>query len=45
MVSHKEFTAWITVNGEVSKEYEAEPESEERKMTCWIASEPGKVRR
>ena len=44
MVSHKEFTAWITVDDKRVPEYCQEVDEQGRKASCYIPSEPGKVR-
>ncbi|KAJ7467179.1 hypothetical protein FB451DRAFT_1260373 [Mycena latifolia] len=41
MLHWKEFSAWVTIDGKVTPELNAET-SEEKTVTCWIASELGK---
>lgn len=43
MLQYKEFSAWITIEGTEAKEFSIEVSEDEKKVTCWIASEVGKV--
>lgn len=43
MPTHKEFTAWISVNGKTLPEYQVEVEKNGRKAFCYIPSEAGQV--
>ncbi|KAJ7162089.1 hypothetical protein C8R46DRAFT_1222224 [Mycena filopes] len=44
MLQFKEFSAYITIDGQPAPEYAVEVSEDERTVTCWIASELGKVR-
>jgi hypothetical protein len=44
MLHAKGFSAWVTINGEEALEFDIETSEDEKTMTCWIASEVGKVR-
>lgn len=45
MVTFKGLEAWITIDGSEAHatEYSVETDDEENTITCWIASEVGKV--
>lgn len=45
MPTHKEFTAWITVDGRKLPEFKVTAEENGRKVACYIPSQPGQVRR
>ncbi|KAJ7141254.1 hypothetical protein C8R44DRAFT_763071 [Mycena epipterygia] len=42
MLSWKEFSAWITIDGIETPEYSVETSEDQNTVTCWIASELGK---
>ncbi len=42
MPRHDNFSAWITIEGVETEEYQVE--KDENKVTCWIASEENKAR-
>ena len=44
MPTHKEFTAWIVVDGKKLPEYKVTAEEDGRKVACYIPSMPGQVR-
>lgn len=39
----KEFKAWITIDGKEAVEYDVQTSEDQKTVTCWIASELGKV--
>ena len=43
MLHWKEFSAWVTIDGKEVVEYDVETSEDEKTVTCWIASELGKV--
>lgn len=44
MLQYKEFSAWIVIEGEEAQEFNVEASEDEKKVSCWIPSEVGKVR-
>lgn len=38
------FSAWITIDGVEATEYDVVTSDDKKTVTCWIASELGKVR-
>ncbi|KAJ6594448.1 hypothetical protein B0H19DRAFT_1095537 [Mycena capillaripes] len=42
MLHWKEFSAWVTIDGEEVAEYNVETSEDAKTVTCWIASELGK---
>ncbi|KAJ7162060.1 hypothetical protein C8R46DRAFT_342870 [Mycena filopes] len=42
MLQFREFSAWITIDGQQTPEYAVEVSEDKRTVTCWIASELGK---
>jgi len=45
MLQVGEFSAWIKVENVETQEYNIEISDDGKNITCWIASEVGKVRR
>ena len=48
MLNYKEFSCWIEIEGEEAKEYDTRQTENDKgiaTVTCWIASEAGKVYR
>ncbi|KAJ7160249.1 hypothetical protein C8R46DRAFT_1194645 [Mycena filopes] len=43
MLHWKEFSAWITVDGQEVPEYDVQISEDEKKVTCWVPSEVGKT--
>jgi hypothetical protein len=37
------FRAWVSIDGTEAQEYGVEHSEEDKKVTCWIPSEEGKV--
>ena len=48
MLIHKEFRCWVEIEGEEAKEYDVQQAKDNKgvaTVTCWIASEVGKVKK
>ena len=46
MLTHKDFSCWVEIEGEEAKEYDIQQAKDDEgvdTVTCWIASEVGKV--
>ncbi|KAJ7212927.1 hypothetical protein GGX14DRAFT_445667 [Mycena pura] len=43
MLLWREFTAWVTIDGQEATEYGIETSEDQKTVTCWIASELGKT--
>ncbi|KAJ7467187.1 hypothetical protein FB451DRAFT_1260410 [Mycena latifolia] len=43
MLHFKEFTAWVSIDGNEALEYGIETSEDQKSVTCWIASELGKT--
>jgi hypothetical protein len=43
MLSHQEYTAWISVGGQSLETYAVETSPATNEVTCWVASEAGKA--
>jgi hypothetical protein len=43
MLQFREFFAWVSIDGVEAPEYEVEISEDQKSVTCWIASELGKV--
>jgi hypothetical protein len=43
MLHWKEFSAWVAIDGKETLEYDVEISEDQKTVTCWIASELGKV--
>ncbi|KAK7005965.1 hypothetical protein R3P38DRAFT_2556571 [Favolaschia claudopus] len=42
MLTAKEFSAWITIDGDEAQEYNIETSENQQEVTCWIPSDVGK---
>ena len=48
MLIYKEFRCWVEIEGEEAKEYDVRKAKDDEgvdTVTCWIASEAGKVKK
>ncbi|KAJ7680831.1 hypothetical protein DFH06DRAFT_1315564 [Mycena polygramma] len=43
MPQFEKFNAWITIDGEPAEEYDVETSEDQKTVTCWIASQLGKL--
>lgn len=43
MLQFREFFAWVSIDGVEAPEYGVEISEDQKSVTCWIASELGKV--